>query len=235
MKGKNAFLGFFTRSISMTGVMLMLTFTANATENNPFFRWDGWNTIIWDWSWWVWIVLILGIVLTIRDMKKIKKHKKKSEHPDTKTDEKPKEDHHHHGPSWWARFFSIIVAVICILYLVFFWVPEAKQGVKDWYSNLMGNGEQNESIIRHPRSIKDEVAVTSNGHPITKYADERFSYEFTGESGYTIYIANLDGTNEQQYSSRDKKIHKEGAHLYRFVAKPGTTAILSYTITPGYK
>jgi hypothetical protein len=188
-----------------------------------------------------WMVFIAGILtysfiatLAIPARKSTEEKKKDEKPADEKKpdDKKPHKEEHHHGPSWFVRFFCIIFAIIGTLYLITKWWPETWAGVKDSYNAFMSDNTEETSSRSRPRKyFTDMVTVTSAGFSPFRLINEKI--ECTVESGSVkIYVSEWDGSNEHVYNTDGKDHDLQTPHHYRFVAKPGTTAVVSYTITP---
>ncbi len=179
-------------------------------------------------------IYLMIILLSIPGKEKKKEDPHGSKPGDEKKpdDKKPHKEEHHHGPSWFVRFFCIIFAIVGTLYLITKWWPETWAGVKDSYNAFMSDNTEETSTRSRPRKyFTDMVTVTSAGFSPFRLINEKI--ECTVESGSVkIYVSEWDGSNEHVYNTDGKDHDLQTPHHYRFVAKPGTTAVVSYTITP---
>lgn len=166
-----------------------------------------------------------------------KKHKKKEEEEKPADGKKPEEKKPHgnesHGPGFFTKLFWRTVAVVGSFYLITICFPAGWQNLKDWGSSLIRSNAR--SSTNRPREYFTEtVTVTSAGFSPFRLINEKI--DCTVESGdVKIYVSEWDGSNEHVYNANGEDYALSTPHHYKFVAKPGTTAVVSYTITPAKK
>lgn len=140
---------------------------------------------------------------------------------------------HHDEPGFYTKLFWRTVAIVGGFIFLTICFPAAWQNLKDWGSSLIRSNTR-PSTNRPREYFTETVTVTSAGFSPFRLINEKI--DCTVESGdVKIYVSEWDGSNEHVYNANGEDYALSTPHHYKFVAKPGTTAVVSYTITPAKK